>query len=252
MILAALVFAATFPYQAILSKYDKPVFQAGESRYEFYSDADLGDGRKVVVYGFTPVRRGTDRDVEHKVFVTIVARKGDDYELLSARRDVTDKVFNMGEHGRFVDVRARVNPFTLRGGHYVDITLWSTISGTGAVSSANDVIYAIAADGQLIGMATLEVTQEFSRNGWREIRETTSELAAGNDGLVWTKKERLASRRRAEDPFRVNCQTTRMTYRRQGHMLVPVTTTLKGKLKPLPRVPMKEIVPCCSGCELKE
>jgi len=33
MILAALVFAATFPYQSILSKYAKPVFQAGPSRY---------------------------------------------------------------------------------------------------------------------------------------------------------------------------------------------------------------------------
>jgi hypothetical protein len=70
--------------------------------------------------------------------------------------------------------------------------------------------------------------------------------------LVWTKKERLASRKKTGQPFRVNCQTTRTIYRRQGHKLVVVTTPPKGKLKPLPRIPMKEIVPCCSGCELKE
>ena len=252
MILAAVVFAATFPYQSLLSKYDKPLFQAGESRYEFYTDADLGDGRKVVVYGFTPVRRGTDSDIEHRVFVTIVARKGDTYELLSARRDVTDKVFDIGEHGRFVEVRACVNPFTLLGGHYVDVSLWSSISGSGAISSANDVIFRISADGQLIHAATLEVTQEFSRNGWREIRQTSSELAAGKDGLIWTRKERLASRRKADAPFRVNCQTTRTIYRRQGHNLVAGTSPPKGKLRPLQRIAMKEIVPCCSGCVLNE
>lgn len=252
MILAALVLAATFPYQSLLSQYDKPVFQAGESRYEFYTDADLGDGRKVVVYGFTPVRRGSDSDIEHQVFVTIVAHKGNGYEIASARRDVTDKVFNMGERGRFVELRARVNLFQLRGGQFVDVSLWSTISGTGAISSANDVIFRISTDGQLINAATLEVTQEFSRNGWREVRETSSELAVAEDGLVWTRKERLASRNKAEEPFRVNCQTTQTTYRRQGHNLVASPTAPKGKARPLGRVPMKEIVPCCSGCELKE
>ena len=252
MILAALVFAATLPFQSILSKYDKPVFQAGESQYEFYSDSDLGDGRRVVVYGFTPVRRGSDPDIDHQVFVAIVARKGDDYELVCARRDVTDKVFNMGERGRFVDVRARANPFTLNGADYVDISLWSTISGTGAVSATNDVIYAIASDGQLVSQATLEVTQEFSRNGWREIRQSSSEVGVSGGQLVWTKKERLASRKKAEQPFHVNCQTTRTIYRRHGHTLVSSNTLSKGKLKSLPRIPMKEIVPCCSGCELKE
>ena len=252
MILAALVFAATFPYQSLLSQYDKPVFEAGESRYEFYTDSDLGDGRRVVVYGFTPVRRGSDSDIEHQVFVAIVARKGKDYKLVSARRDVTDKVFSMGERGRFVELRARVNLFKLRGGHFVDVSLWSVISGSGAISSANDVIFRIAGDGQLINAATLEVTQEFSRNGWREVRETSSELAVAEDGLVWTKKERLASRNKADDPFRVNCQTTHTIYRRQGHNLVASPTAPKGKSTPLGRVPMKEIVPCCSGCVLNE
>jgi hypothetical protein len=52
----------------------------------------------------------------------------------------------------------------------------------------------------------------------------------------------------------VNCQTTRTTYRPQGRSLVPEppAAATKDKLTPLGRVPIKEIVPCCSGCELKE
>ena len=252
MIFATFIFAATLRYESILTKYDKPVFEAGASRYELYAEGDAGGGRKVVVYGFTPVRRGSSPDINHQIFVTMIARKGDAYELVSARRDVTDSVFNIGERGRFTDLRARVNVFTLRKGYYVDVQLWSSIGGTGGISSANDVIFRIASDGALVSAAKLDVTEEFSRNGWRDIRQSSSELAVGENSLTWTKKERLASRDKAETPFKVNCQTTRTTYHPQGRSLVPDTVAAKGKLTPLRRVPLEEIVPCCSGCELKE
>ncbi|HEX7421297.1 MAG TPA: hypothetical protein VF505_15515 [Thermoanaerobaculia bacterium] len=254
MIFATFIFAAMLRYESILTKYDKPVFQSGASRYELYAEGDVGGGRKVVVYGFTPVRRGSSPDIDHQIFVTMIGRKGDAYELVSGRRDVTDSVFNIGERGRFTDFRARVNVFTLRKGYYVDVQLWSSIGGTGGISSANDVIYRIARDGALVIAAKLDVTEEFSRNGWREIRETSSNLAVGENSLVWTKKERLGSRDKAETPFHVNCQTTRTTYRPHGRSLVaePPAAATKDKLTPLGRVPLKEIVPCCSGCELKE
>ena len=252
MILAAFIFAATLRYESSLTKYDKPVFEAGVSKYEFYAEADAGGGRKVVVYGFTPVRRGPSPEVDHQIYVAMIAPKGKGYELVSARREVTESVFNVGERGRFTDFRARVNVFTLRSGHYVDVTLWSSISGTGGISAANDVIYRIAKDDVLVFAAKLDETEEFSRNGWREIRQTSSELSVGDGALVWTKKERLASRDKAETPFRVNCQTTRTTYRPLGRSIVPSAAAAKGKLTPLTRVPLKEIVPCCSGCELRE
>jgi hypothetical protein len=252
MIFAAFIFAATLRYESILTRYDKPVFESGASKYALYAEGDVGGGKKIVVYGFTPVRRGSSPDVNHQIFVTMIARKGDAYEIVSARRDVTDSVFNIGERGRFSDLRAQVNVFTLRKGYYVDVQLWSSISGTGGISSANDVIFRIARDGTLVIAAKLDVTEEFSGNGWREIRQTSSELAVGENSLVLTKKERLASRDKAEAPFRVNCQTTRTTYRPQGRSLVPDNVVAKGKLTPLERVPLKEIVPCCSGCELKE
>lgn len=252
MIFAAFIFAATLRYESILTKYDKPVFESGASKYELYAEGDAGGGRKIVVYGFTPVRRGSSPDVDHQIFVTMIARKGDGYGIVSARRDLTDSVFNIGERGRFSDFRARVNVFTLRKGYYVDVELWSSISGTGGISSANDVIFRIASDGTLVIAAKLDVSEEFSRNGWREIRQTSSELAAGENSLVLTKRERLAWRDKAEAPFHVNCQTTRTTYRPQGRSLVPDGAAAKEKLAPLERVPLKEIVPCCSGCELKE
>jgi hypothetical protein len=254
MIFATFIFAAVLRYESILTKYDKPVFQAGQSRYELFAEGDAGGGRKVVVYGFTPVRHGSSPDIDHQIFVAIIARKGDAYELLSARRDVTDSVLNIGDRGRFSDFRARVNVFTLRKGHYVDLQLWSSIGGTGGTSSSNDVIYRIAKDGALVIAAKLDVTAEFSRSGWREIRETTSSLALGENSLVWTKKERLASRDKAATPFRVNCQTTRTTYKPQGRSLVaePPAPATKDRLTPLDRLPLKELVPCCSGCELKE
>ncbi len=156
MMLAAFIFAATLRYESILTKYDGPVFEAGDAKYEFYAE--------------------------------------------------------------------------------------------GGISSANDLIYRIAKDEALVIAAKLDETEAFSRNGWREIRQTSSELSVGEGALVWTKKERLASREKTETPFRVNCQTTRTTYRPLGRSIVPSAAATKGNLQPLTRVPLKEIVPCCSGC----
>ena len=246
MIFAALVFAAT-TYQSMLTKYDVPIFESGKAKYEFYAEGDVGDGRKVVVYGFTPVRRGDSRDIDHYIFVTMI--KGN--EILSARRDLTETVFNTGERGRFADFRATVKKFTLKRGEYVDITLWSSISG--GVSAASDVILRIARDNTLVIASRLENTEELSRNGSKEIRQTSSQLSVSEDGaLQWTKKERLAFRDKSDKPYRVNCQTTRTTYRPLAQGIAPSDTAPKGKLKPLARLDLKEIVPCCSSCELKQ
>jgi hypothetical protein len=251
MILAALAFAATVvtqQYESVLAKTEVPVFEAGEGRYEYYAENELADGRRVVVYGFTPARKGSAADVSHEVFVTMIARTGDHYEIVSPRRILTDFLFNIGERGRFAKMRASVNPFDLKSGHYVDVTLWSSIS-TGE-SAASDVIFRITNDGVLVVAAKLDETEAFRRKDGREISETSSELAVGDGALVWTKKERLASRKKSDSPYHVNCQTTRSIYRPLGRALSTSAQKPKGKLKPLVRVPLHEVVPCCSGCEL--
>lgn len=250
MMLAALAFAATVAaqqYEAVLAKTDVPVFEAGEGKYEYYAENELPDGRRVVVYGFTPARKGSAADVSHEVFVTMIARAGDHYEIVSPRRILTDSMFNIGERGRFEKIRASVNVFDLRSGHYVDVTLWSSISS--GESAANDVVFRITNDGVLVVAAKLDETEAFRRKDGREISETSSELAIGDGALVWTKKERLASRAKTSAPYRVNCQTTRTIYRPLGRALSTSSQKPKGKLKPLIRVPLQQVVPCCSGCE---
>lgn len=251
MIFASLILAAT-TYQSILGRMDEPLFESGASKYEFYADGDAGEGRRVVVYGFVPVRRGSSPDFDHRVFVTLVRRKGDGYEAISSRRDLTDSVFNIGERGRFMEIRAKVNAFTLVRGKYVDVTLWSSISGSGGISAASDVILRIARDNELIIAAKLDETEAHSRSGWRETHQISSELAVGDGALQWTKKERLAFRDNAGKPYKVNCQTTRTTYRPLRQGISPSEKPPKGKLTPLERLPLASVVPCCSGCELKE
>lgn len=245
MIFAALVFAAT-TYQPILG-FDPPVFQAGTAQYEFYAQGDLPDGRRAVAFGFTPARRGSVADVEHEVFVALLSRRGTKYELASARRIVTNAVFNMGERGRFETIRAVVNPFRIGKIEYVDVSFLSSISG--GIYAANDVIFRVANDGTLVIVAQIDNTQEFSESA-KQIRQTTSELGIANGALVIVKHERLASRNDVKQPFRVNCQTTSKAYRPAGHRLDEAVSVPKGKLKQLDRVMMKSVVPCCSGCEL--
>jgi len=86
MMLAAFIFAATLRYESILTKYDGPVFEAGAAKYEFYAEGEAGGGRKVVVHGFTPVRRGPTPEVDLQIYVAMIARKGDG--TLSSRRGV--------------------------------------------------------------------------------------------------------------------------------------------------------------------
>lgn len=251
MIVAALAFAAAVAsarYESVFTKEEVPVFEAGAAKYEFYAETDLDKTRKVVVFGFTPLRRGTEADVPHQVFVTIIQWKGNVFDIVAPRRDVTDALLTIGERGRFSEIRARVNAFTLRLGHYVDVNLWSSI--TGGASQASDALFRISSDGVLINAGHLDETEALSRKDGREISQTSSKLAVGDGALVWTKKERLASRDDRKKPYRVHCRTTRTTYRPLGLLLVESEKPAKGKLKPLDRVPVREIVPCCDGCRI--
>ncbi len=252
MILAALAIAAAAAsarYESVLAKAEVPVFASGAGKYEFYAETDLDKTRKAVVYGFVPVRRGSEADIPHEVFVTIIQWKGNVFEIVSPRRDVTEALLNIGERGRFSEIRARVNSFRLRAGHYVDVNLWSSI--TGGTSQASDLVYRISSDGVLVTAARLDEAEALSRRDGREISQTSSKLAVGDGALVWTRKERLASRDDAKKPYRVHCRTTRTTYRPLGFGIAPSQNAGKGKMKPLDRVPVKEIVPCCDGCSFR-
>lgn len=245
MIGAALLFAAVM-YKDVLN-FDPPPFQAGAAKYEFYAQGDLQDGRRVVVYGFTPVRRGTAADYEHEIFVAMITRRGPKYEIVSSRRLMTDAVFNTGERGHFRDFQAVVNAFSIGDRQYVDVSFWSSI--TGGSSQANDVIYRVANDGTLVIAARVDETQARSRIGTREIREITSDIGVTAGMLVVEKHERLASRATAAQPYRVNCQTTRIAYRPRGHAMEQAPSAPKGKITLFERVPVKAILPCCNGCE---
>lgn len=245
MIYAALVFAAT-TYQSLLG-FDPPVFQAGKSQYEFYAQGDLEDGRRVVVYGFTPVHRGAQADVEHEIYVALLTRRGARYELASARRLMTDAVFNMGELGRFETFRAVVNGFTIGKRQYVDVTFWSSISGD--TSQGNDVVFRIAEDGTLVIVAKVEGTEALERSA-KQIRQTTSDVGVARGALVVTKHDRLASRDDVKKPFVVHCQTSKIAYIPYGHRMEESANIPKGKVVPLGRVRVKAVVPCCDGCQL--
>ena len=243
MIGAILLFAA-LPYQELLGLAEVPHFEGG-ARYEYYAHETVDASRVVVVYGFVPEKQGSARDVDHRVFVALITNGA-----VASRRDVTASVFNIGVLGRFAEFRARVTSFRLRGFPFVDVELWSRI--TGDVSASSDVIFRITPDDALVLATKLEDTAEFSRKGNREIHETTSEVAVAGDALVWTRRERLAARSDEKKAFRVNCQTTKKTYRPRLHGLAVSTRAAKGKPQALRRINTTSVLPCCSGCQFAE
>jgi hypothetical protein len=251
MIAAVLILAAqamTAPYDGILKTPGTEKIEGKPTTYHVYAEEDAGAGRRVVVYGFEADDHTLD--FPHRVFIALLTGRGKSLRVTD-RIDVTGYVRSTGEEGRFAVFNCRINPFMVGREQFADILLGSTLSGTGAITSVNDVFVRFGSDNKIAVAGGLEQSQAFGRSGWNFVRQTTSEIGILGDAIVWMKSVRVANGTNSRLPLQVRCGTSRIVYRlKDGRWQVSPAPLKTGKPRPLPRLDLKEIVPCCNRCTI--
>jgi hypothetical protein len=215
-----------------------------------YACVEYAEGNGVVVYALEqspPI----DYDFKHQVFVALVGRSVVD------RVDFTKRMLDMGEHdGTFMEMSAAVRPFELAGRAVVDIELSSTLSGTGAITVASDLIVEVN-ETHLREVAVLEGTFSWARGGWGYVAETDSEIFAGDRELLWIRRSSKGTTKRWDDPLVVHCKVESRLYRYASGKLEyagSVSTSLarEKKMKLLNPRKSRPYLPCCAGCKFRE
>jgi hypothetical protein len=221
-----------------------------------YATAAVGDS-SVVVYAIEAVDHPKSSDFPHQVFVAFGKRRADNVWKLSDQHEVTATLLSLSRDdiGYFILTDARVNRFTLEGARFVDVGVWTTISGSGGISATKDLMFRIEG-GTLRLAATLE-TEGYARGGVTFLHQITSELLVGKDELVQVKRDRLARGRNPEKPLTVHCKVSRTVYKlidgrleRSNEIDASEFERLRPRLRPVPRFDTREIVPCCAGCSI--
>jgi hypothetical protein len=221
-----------------------------------YASVPLEHNSTLIVYAIQALAKRDD-DFAHRVFVALIdSRKGRSTVL--ARREITSSIMNTGEPGYFYSMQVVANRFSLAGERLVDLAVGSTISGSGGISSASDLIFGV--HGKSLGLrARFEDTEGGARGGISYMAETTSELLVGSDELVLVRKRRIARRRVADEPFVVNCDVTRTAYtitqtgsQQSRQITESELQHLRKESQPLARIEHRENLPCCKGCRFNE
>ena len=231
----ALVLAATLavPCRAALASTEKT-----------YTCVEYAEGNGVVVYALEQLPPH-ESDFQHKVFVALFRKTVVD------RVDVTQRMLDMGDHdGTFAEMSAAVRPFVLGGKAVVDIELASTLSGSGGITKGSDLILQIG-NRHLHEIAFLEGTFGGARGGWGYYDETDSQIFAGSRELLWTRRARKGTSKRADDPLIVHCKVDRHLYRYASGKLERTTSAREKGMRLISGPKARQFLPCCAGCEFR-
>jgi hypothetical protein len=189
------------------------------------------------------------------VFVAFGSRRINEAWKVSDRHDVTASLLSSEDFGYFTQMGALVNRFELARVEFLDVGVFTTISGTGGISETKDLIFRIEG-GSLRRAATLD-TEGYARSGWSFVHEISSELVVGKDELVHVKHDRLTRRGNPEKPLIVHCKVSRTVYKLiddrlelSGEIDSGEFERMRRTLRLLPRFDRKDIVPCCAGCSI--
>jgi hypothetical protein len=219
-----------------------------------YATAVFGDS-SVVVYAIEAVDHPRSGDFPHQVFVAFGKRRANNARKISDRHDVTASLLSSEDIGNFILMDARVDRFTLAGAKFLDVSVWTTISGTGGISATKDLMFRIEG-GKLRPAATLD-TDGYARSGWSFVHEISSELLVGKDELVQVKRDRIARGKNPEKPLTVHCKVSRTVYKLVGERLERSSEIdanefekRRPNLRLLPRFDREDVVPCCAGCSI--
>jgi hypothetical protein len=219
-----------------------------------YGTVVVGDA-SLIVYAIEAVEHVKSRDFPHRVFVAF-GKRADNAWKVSDRHDVTASLLSSEDIGNFILMDARVDRYTLAGAKFLDVGVWTTISGTGGISETKDLMFRIEG-GMLHPAFTLE-TEGYARGGVTFLHQVTSELLVGKDELVQVKRDRLARGRNPNNKaLTVHCKVSRTVFKvidgrlqRSGEIDASELERLRPGLRPLPRFDTREIVPCCAGCSI--
>jgi hypothetical protein len=221
-----------------------------------YATAAVGDA-SAIVYAIEGADHARSSDFPHRVFVALGKRRADSAWKLSGRHDVTASLLSLSSEdiGNFITMDALVNRFTLAGARFLDVSVSTTLSGSGGISATKDLLFRVDG-GKLHPAVTLE-REGWARGGWSFLHQISSELLVGNDELVQVKRDRIARGKDPKKPLTVHCKVSGTVYRfidgrleRSGEIDAGELERLRPRLRPIPRVDRQEIVPCCAGCSI--
>jgi hypothetical protein len=201
-----------------------PVLRAAAARSSLplcteYGDATLSSDERLVVFSEHETEV-TGTDTAHRVHLAILERDSaaDGWRVVD-REDITDLLLDNGDPGSFERLAVFVENASIGDRRVVHLSLLSGISGSGAISRADDLFYLVAAS-KLRRVALLEGTAAWWRSGDRKRGETSSTLRVVGAQLVWDRSERIAGTN--GDVVDVTCRDERRVYRWDEGALVPL------------------------------
>lgn len=188
-----------------------------------YATAKTAPGFELVVYALEDVNP-EERDFKHTVFVALIKSVSG---RIVDRADVTKYMLDMGESdGTFASMRAEVAPFQSGDARFARVVLWSTLSGSGGITSSSEVLF--ESTNVLTQALVLHDTSGSARGGWSYRSETSSNIYLLNGYLMWVRRSKVGKARNVNEPFVVDCKLSRRLYRRVGHHFESISRNEAG------------------------
>lgn len=153
----------------------------GDERPEFIfaAEATLPSSNRTVAVFAERLSRELPFDRIYRVQIALAARDGQTLSILD-RLDVTEEIELFTDFpGNFLDFRALVTPLPSAKVQMVAVELWDTLHGTGALSEARHLFYAVSAKDKLSPVLELD-TYSSGRSG--DLRSSTAYTVAFHDG----------------------------------------------------------------------
>jgi hypothetical protein len=207
------------------------------TRVEYANDS------AIVVYAMQEAA-SQSRDFEHHVFVALV-KDGREID----RDEVTSDLMTVDEV-TFLTITARINRFKVADSQFFDVVIETGISGSGRILETEDFFFRVDG-GRLFRAGVLKGTAGSGRGGWSFVSQTTSDLSAGQDGILLIRRYRKATGSKPDEPLIVHCRVTRTFYRLKNETFEATKDSRFRDGRRLARIARDEIVPCCAGCELR-
>jgi hypothetical protein len=229
-------------HNAIANATEKPEFV-------FAADAVLpGTNRSIVVYA-ERLSRDLPFDKIYTVYVAVVER-GEKGLAVLGRDNVTEEIEVFTAFpGNFLEVRAQVIPLPTGKPMIVAVELWAIIDGTGSISKATHLFYAINRDGKLERVLDLDATYASGRSGAvTSSKISTVAVAPDADGVAdLLVRSRAVTWTNDEDDAAPQCGPVSLSrYRFDGTKFreMDVASGLPDNAFVLPRLDVEETDTC--------
>jgi hypothetical protein len=188
-------------YPAGMPMRQNEITDAGErAEFVFAAEAGLPDTHRHVVVYAERLSRDLPFDKIHSVFVAVVERHDDTLRVMD-RRNVTEEIGVFTEFpGNFLELHALVTPVSARNRTIAAVELLATLDGTGSITEATHLFYAISEGGKLAPILDLDTTYASGRSGGlRSARIATLAIVPNANGvgdvlvrsraLTWTSED---------------------------------------------------------------